>query len=75
MRNLMITLMKCVQGHLLLGAAINLYNIDLISLLLEKNFNSSIKTFRKYTSLRYLGIITCGNIVKLLLECSANSNL
>jgi len=35
-----------VQGHLPLGAAINSYNIDLVSLLLENSANPNIKIFR-----------------------------
>lgn len=64
----------CVQDHLPLGAAINSYNIDLVSLLLENGANPNIKIFREYTPLRYPGIITCGNIVKLLLEYGADPN-
>ncbi|WP_174132792.1 ankyrin repeat domain-containing protein [Wolbachia endosymbiont of Atemnus politus] len=64
----------CVQDHLPLGVAINSYNIDLVSLLLENGANPNIKIFREYTPLRYPGIITCGNIVKLLLEYGADPN-
>ncbi|WP_395463357.1 ankyrin repeat domain-containing protein [Wolbachia endosymbiont of Cantharis cryptica] len=64
----------CVQDRLPLGAAINSYNIDLVSLLLDNGANPNIKIFREYTSLCYPGVVTCGNIVKLLLENGADPN-
>ncbi|MGL9717635.1 MAG: DnaJ domain-containing protein [Wolbachia sp.] len=54
----------CVQDHLPLGTAINSYNIDLVSLLLENGANPNMKIFCEYTSLCYPGVVTCGNIVK-----------
>ncbi len=63
-----------VQDHLPLGAAINSYNIDLVRLLLENGANPNIKIFCEYTSLRYPGVVKCGNIVKLLLEYGADPN-
>ncbi|WCR59195.1 MAG: Chaperone protein DnaJ [Wolbachia endosymbiont of Ctenocephalides felis wCfeF] len=64
----------CVQDHLPLGVAINSYNIDLVSLLLENGANPNIKIFRGRTPLCYPGIVKYGNIVKLLLEYGADPN-
>ncbi|MDG7056730.1 MAG: ankyrin repeat domain-containing protein [Wolbachia endosymbiont of Penenirmus auritus] len=65
----------CVQDHLPLGATINSYNIDLVSLLLENGANPNIKIFRERTALCYPGIVKHCNIVKLLLDYGADPNI